>query len=454
MSGPALDYTYRYLFASELAPTTQGDRLRLATCGGTAEHPYFFQGRLTRPQRTADLLRGLVQLVQSRFHVPPAMLTRILLAADPVVTSSEDVLRFEAFSACCSTYARVDLLPGAVDGTLQGRGTTNVDFNAAMRASLARIRDTDRVELSVGARTVELSRSGESVVERKVALPIRWLKGFVEVQAYQARMTPCLEVPGAEAWRFLRSLPRSNVKQASWVVPVGRGLRLSQRAAPGGVCVGGIQRLRSLEDLARHARRLLVFAHPDSQTSAWVLDIEDARFHLVLSPEVWRGFSGEGQALAHIAGSARTRALPQLQASLKWQTRIDSQSLAEKFSLSSDTVAATLSVLGARGLVGFDLAEAAYFHRELPFDLSRVETLQPRLRDARKLLAKGGAQIVKQEGDRVEAVVAGSGVEHRVRLSPDGARCSCPWFAKHQGQRGPCKHVLAVQLMLDPDNGG
>ena len=54
MSGPALAYTYRYSFASELASTPRGDRLRLATCGGAEEHPYFFQGRLTRPQRTAD----------------------------------------------------------------------------------------------------------------------------------------------------------------------------------------------------------------------------------------------------------------------------------------------------------------------------------------------------------------------------------------------------------------
>ena len=196
MPAPALDYSYRYTFASELAASSKGDRLRLATCGGAEEHPYHFQGRLTRPQRTADLLRGLAHIVQSRFHVPPAMLARILLLADPVITSSEDVLRFEAFSACCSTYARVDLLLDALDGQLQGRGTTNVDFNAAMRAALARIRDGDRVELSVGAKAVELSRNTESVIERKVPLPLRWLKGFVEVQAYQARMRPRLEVAG------------------------------------------------------------------------------------------------------------------------------------------------------------------------------------------------------------------------------------------------------------------
>jgi hypothetical protein len=460
MSGPALDYSYRYTFTSELAACSKGDRLRLATCGGAAEHPYFFQGRLTRPQRTADLLRGLAQIVQSRFHVPPAMLAHILALADPVITSSDDVLRFEAFSACCSTYARVDLLPAALDGQLQGRGTTNVDFNAAMRAALARIRDGDKVELSVGAKEMELNRNAESVVERKVPLPLRWLKGFVEVQAYQARMRPQLEVSGAEAWRFLRSLPRSTVKQTCWIVQAGRGLRVSHRATPDGVAVGGMQRLRVLEDLARHARQLLVFAEESSQTSTWVLVLDEARFHLVLSPEVWRGFSGEGQVLGDLAGALtpgpspkergeKLGVLPRVQASLKWQSRIDVPSLASKFSLAEDSVTASLSVLGARGLVGYDLAEAKYFHRELPFDLSRVEMLQPRLKDARKLLERQGVQIVKQEEDRIEALVAGTGVEHRVRLWPEGTRCTCPWFAKHQGQRGPCKHVLAVQILLE-----
>ena len=39
---------------------------------------------LARFLLTADLLRGLVQVVQSRFYVPPALLARILAQADPV----------------------------------------------------------------------------------------------------------------------------------------------------------------------------------------------------------------------------------------------------------------------------------------------------------------------------------------------------------------------------------
>jgi SWIM zinc finger len=451
MAGPAVEFTYRYGFASEALATSAGMDLRLATSGPDENEAEYFRGKLTRPKRAADLLRGLVEVVRSRFYIPPAMLARILSLADPVVTCGDDVLRFEAFSACCGVYARADFLPPALDGERIGRGTTNVDFNAPMRAALARVRDSDNVGLAVGADAVELSRAGEAVVERKVALPLRWLKGFVEVQAYQSRMTRRLEVPGPEAVRFLRALPRSAGPGAAWVVPAGRGLRLSQTKAAGALRLAGAGRLRVLELLARHARSLRVYADETSGASAWELVLDEARFYPVLSPDVWRGFSGEGQVLAALAGGQWADVLPRVRASLRWEARVDADAVGRAFSLGRDEVDAALAALGSRGLVGFDLAEGAYFHRELPFDLKLVESLHPRLNDARKLVAGGGIRVVRRDGERVEAMVPGTDVEHRIMLSGDTASCTCPWYAKHQGERGPCKHVLAVQIVVDEE---
>lgn len=105
-----------------------------------------------------------------------------------------------------------------------------------------------------------------------------------------------------------------------------------------------------------------------------------------------------------------------------------------------------LARLGARGLVGYDLSEGAFFQRVLPFDLDGVEELQPRLKDARKLVADGGVQIAKSGKEEAEAWVRGTDCEHRVVVASDGTTCTCPWFAKHPGDRGPCKHILAVQI--------
>jgi hypothetical protein len=454
MAGPALAYDYRYQYPSllEEGPGSAGANLRLATFSARGEpHPHFFEGRLLRPGRAAELLRTLVEVVQSRFHIPAAMLARILALADPIVTGSGDRLRFEGFSACCSTYGRVDLLPEAIDGTWHGRGTTNVDFNAPMRAALARVRDSDKVGLVVGSDLVSLSRGNDSVVERKVALPVRWLKGLVEVQAYQARMVRKIEVPGFEAARFLRSLPKGAATTSGYVVPSGRGLRLSQVAARDGIRVGGVQRLHILDDLARHAKMLRIYADTQNEASAWEVVLDEARFTLALSPDVSRGFSGEGQVLADLAGRQWEAVLPRVQASLRWETQIEPDAIAATCAADRATITAALGVLGARGLVGYDLADGTYFHRELPFDLEKVDALQPRLVDARQLVASSGVRIERNDPatGQVEAAVRGTEVEHLVRLAPDGDRCTCPWYAKHRNDRGPCKHILAVQITLE-----
>ena len=104
---------------------------------------------------------------------------------------------------------------------------------------------------------------------------------------------------------------------------------------------------------------------------------------------------------------------------------------------------AALGQLGTAGRVGYDLAEAAYFHRELPYDAGRVERLNPRLGNARALAASGAVRL---DGDLASVVVGDH--EHRVRFDGDAAvACTCPWWARYRGSRGKCKHVLAVELV-------
>lgn len=190
-----VEQIYRYQHLSELDRNNQLLRLATSSRGGV-EHPHFFTGGLVRPERTAKLLLALMDVVRARFHIPSAMLERILSQSDPVVTSSDDRLRFEGFSACCGAYARVDLHPAALSGEQFGRGTTNVDFNTPMMSALAMIRGVEPVSLSVGSAGVELETASRTVFEKKVQLPIRWLKGFVEVQACQRRMERKMEISG------------------------------------------------------------------------------------------------------------------------------------------------------------------------------------------------------------------------------------------------------------------
>jgi hypothetical protein len=451
LAAPVLDQTYSYAFPSSLVVDGDRRRLRLATSGGPAPNPRFFRGRLLLPVVAADLLLTLGDVARSRFHVPAQMLKRILELADPVATCADDRLRFEAFSACCSVYGRVDLLPEAFDGEILGRGTTNVDFGPGIRTALAGIQERSELGLSIGASELEVKADGGSALERQIPLPSRWLRGFLEVQAIQAELLPAAEVDASGARAFFRSIPKSPSKRPVWLAPTGRGLRTYHHdPGQGAVGLAGLARLRLFERVARHATSLRLYATAGDGSTGWQLDVPGARLTLVLSPEVWRGFSGEGRALHRLADAAPAAAVAAVRGALGWEPRLGVEALADTTGRRPDEVASSLAALAVSGIVGFDLAEGGFFRRELPFDLGLAERLQPRLRAARRLVEKAAVRLDAGHGPDLEGWVAdAAGVEYHVRSTSEGWRCTCPWYGRHRGHRGPCKHVLAVQLVAD-----
>jgi hypothetical protein len=449
MAATTEEQTYAYVRPSTLTFVDGRADLTLATSGGRtaagpATHPVFFDGFLGHPEQAAAALLAVAKVARTRFYTPPGMVAAILRAADPVVTSNGDRLRFESFSACCGVYARYDALPGSLDGKVTDTGTTNVDFNPPMRDALARIGGLEPLHLQVGEDVVVRTLDAE-VTEKKVPLPERWLKGFAEVQLASATVAPVFEVAAAEARRFIRGMPSSGSRKPVWVVPAGRGLRITTRPSREAVSLSGLDRLKPLEPLLRFARSLRAYAAPHDPQGAsglWELELEDARLVLALSPESSRGFSGEGGVLWDLADEGSLDDADMVSALLAFEPRIDIARLSAESGLDEERITRALGRLGAAGRVGYDAAEASYFHRELPYDADRLEAMHPRLRDATALVEAGAIRI-----DGEAAYVQSGGSEHVVRRTTEGDRCTCPWFAKHKGSRGPCKHVLAVDLV-------
>lgn len=423
------------------APSSVGNSgIFLAASSSAATTAPFFRGYLAMPRRTADLTLVLAHVVRTRFYTPPGMLQQLIAQRDPVITCGGGMLRLEGFSACCGVYARLDLRAEAFDAKRMEPGTSNVDFNSTMRAALAKLSDGERAMLEVSAEGFTLtSESSEPAFERRVDLPLRWMKGFVEVQAHQTRMHRCFQISGPMGQRFLRELPRQRTAQPVWIAPWNRSVRLSYTRIDGGILAGGIERLRLLGEVVRHAAEIEVYSGEDGAT-AWQLETGDARFFLVLSPEASRGFSGEGQVLNSLVTNSSVTS--RVRALLRWQRDLSPRALADELEASEGEVMAALGELGTSGLVGYDLAEGAYFHRELPFDMSRVQRLHPRLNDARELARTGAVQI-----DAEGAWVRGRQADYYVRRETGGSwRCSCPWASRYGESRGPCKHVLAVEI--------
>ncbi|MEW9527674.1 SWIM zinc finger family protein [Microbispora sp. NPDC049125] len=428
-------------FAYSGPSTLAGGRLTLSTSGGRTARglpgrPRFFSGLLTEAAPAAAGLLAVADVARARYDRPAPSFSR-----DPVVTCNGDRLRFESLSACGGVYARLDVLERALDGEVIDLGTTNVDVNGPLREALARVGGADPLHLGVGRDEMAVTTLDGAVVEKKVPLPDRWLRGFAEVQLVTAGFDPRAEVTGPEAARFLRALPR-RAGATLWAVPSGRSMRLTASPVPGAVCLPGPDRLATMLPLLRFARTLRLYgpARPDTAVaSAWELELPGMRFVLTLSPDSLRSFSTEGAVLRTLASDDAADDADLVRALLAFEPRLDPGLLAERSGLGTSRVRAALTQLGAAGQVGYDTAEAAYFHRELPYDRDKVAAMNPRARAARELTDRGAVRL---DGPGRALVVSGDQVRE-VR----GAACTCPWWARHQGRRGPCKHVLAVQIV-------
>ncbi|MFF9510631.1 SWIM zinc finger family protein [Streptomyces sp. NPDC014724] len=437
-----------YSRPSALQSSQAGQLLGLETAGGLTPrgselHPRFFSGFLTSPRIAARGLLAVADVASTRYY------QRTLPASlDPVVTGNGDRLRFESFSGCCGVYARLDVLQDGLDGARTGHGTTNVDVNNPLREALSRIAGDDPLHMRVGPDELAVMTTDGPVVEKKVPLPDRWLRGFAEAQVVSAGFDLRAELPAAEAVRFLRTLPRSSgnaSRGAQWVVPVGKTLRPTTRPVAGAVCLPGPERLAALQRVLRHATALRVYgpvAEGAVTASAWEAVLPGMRLTLTLSPDASRGFSGEGGVLDALATDDAAADAELVSVLLAWEPRIETADLAEQSGLTMQRVRAALTRLGTAGRVGYDLADATYFHRELPYDADRAERHNPRLVAARQL---AGAGAVVLDGE--VATVTSTELRYQVREKDGVLSCTCQWWVDYRGRRGPCKHALAVRMV-------
>lgn len=423
-----------------------GPRLGLETAtaltpSGLVDRPTFFSGFPARPDVLAAGLLAVADVAASRYA--DAGLAQRLANLDPVVTASGDRLRLESFSACNSVHARLDLLPDGIDEAEVGFGTTNIDVNLPLRTALSGLAGASLLHLTVGPDELRAATLDAQHVERKVALPDRWVRGLAEVPSVTAGMHQVAELSGPAVARFARDLPRTTPPgPVLHLLPGPRGPRVLPRALPGTVAIPGAARLRGMERVLRFSTRLTVHADAYGAT-AWVFELPGARLTLVLTADPYRGFSGEGGLLVRLAEPDGAPWGRRLLAVLGWDPVVDPARLGAAAGLAPAEVDAGLAWLAASGRLGHDLVEERWFHRELPVDAEKVLRRHPRLRDARALAVDG----VRRTGPSSWAV-RGSEHEHRVEGGSAAAlACSCPWAESHAAGRGPCKHVLAVLMV-------
>ncbi len=437
----------KYRAPSVLA--TEGGASTLAlSAGERGKGDPFFQGRVLQPRVTARALGCLSRVVGERWFDAAVEARRRDM--DPIVTSGDGLLRFEGFSGCRSLYARVDLLPHGLETLHQSHGTTNVDFNQPMRTALHRIRDEDSLSLAVDENAFVLVHGEEAILERKVDLPLAWIKGLASIPVISSTCETVSELTGPAIIALFRSLPTTGRgRDTHWLHTGGRGARIARTPATDAIRLTGAKRLLALQELTHHAEKLTIATNPARDLSLWTLHFKGLRITLALSPEVWRGFSGEGSALADLGRSSN----PDLEEALAGycETGFDADEAAIALGVPLPEIRTSLAVLASQGRLGFDHTAQRWFPRDLPGSAALVRKSNPRLAKAEAWVEAGAVSIEADSRGKIRGKVSVTEDQfHHVALEPDGdARCTCFWFGKFGLARGQCSHILAVRLAAE-----
>lgn len=404
--------------------------------------PCFFWGTLTDPYVTAKCWSTIAKVVRSSFGpVPPSL-------RDPIVSAGTERIRFEGFSSCNGVYVRLDMKPESIDGEFIASGTTNVDFNDPMLNALNSIQKNEKVTLAVGQQDVQVITAKTKVTEKKVTLPMRWIKGLTSVQLYLADMDLKFELNKIQTIQLFQTLPKGSVKGDFFITKRAGKFMFSTLMTEDGLRIGGIHRLRLLEGVLAIAEKVFIYESADKQTCAMVCEFGKMQLLMAFSPDAYRGFSGEGKALEHMTENVPVEWVYGLNSLLKSNETFDPTLLSIAHDIDFGTMDQLTAGLSSIGLLGYDLMGRNHFYRQLPFKTERILSLNPRLKNAKKLIDNEEVQIVRKEPGYIEATVKGSGVQHKVVMDQQGDRCTCEWFTAYQGKRGICKHILAVKIVV------
>lgn len=404
--------------------------------------PCFFWGTLTDPYVTAKCWSTIAKVVRSSFGPTPPSLR------DPIVSAGTERIRFEGFSSCNGVYVRLDMKPESIDGEFIANGTTNVDFNDPMLNALNSIQKNEKVTLAVGQQDVQVITTKAKVTEKKVTLPMRWIKGLTSVQLYLADMDLKFELNKIQTIQLFQTLPKGSVKGDFFITKRAGKFMFSTLMTTDSVRVGGIHRLRLLDGVLAISEKIFVYESTDKQTCAIVCEFGKMQLLMAFSPDAYRGFSGEGKALEHMTENVPVEWVYGLNSLLKSNQTFDPTLLSIEHDIDFGTMDQLTSSLSSIGLLGYDLMGRNHFYRQLPFKTARILSLNPRLKNAKKLVDNEEVQILRNEAGYVEANVKGTGVQHKVVMDHQGDRCTCEWFTAYQGKRGICKHILAVKMVL------
>lgn len=419
------------------------------TPNGVENDPLFFNGEIIYPTIVSGGLLVLADIVSTRYfkYVPVAQ-------RDPILSAQGDILRAECFSACNGVYARMDLFQSALDGEIL-YGTTNVDIGSNLRKSLFNVKQGDRLKFRIGddgwkalhSKNLDGSVLTDINIQRPVKMPDRWVRALGNCAMLHQNMEYKFHIEGMQAKSFIAMLPAATGKERSgWLTPAKTGVMLKPKEEKNSVYISGLHRLSALKRVMSNVNAVYFYAPNDGEPGQMMIEVcmTGANITLSLTAKSYEGYSGEGALLDSLSTPKILECADKIDDILNFESRLDIDKISKSIGIVKNDMNDAMELLAVSGKLGFDVRDRAFFHRELPDDPDRVLKDNPRLVGAKKLV-----EDTEYIDDNIWHVKSGD-TTYRVIYPTDenleNAKCTCTWYLKHQNDRGPCKHILAVKL--------
>ena len=444
------DYEYQYKYASLFYAEQNKKTFNFSYSTEIEEDkniPCFFYGNIINSYIASRCLSALANTVNAHYALTPGQIARL---KDPIVSVGAGELHFEAFSSCNSVYSRIHILNNGLDGDFLHAGTTNIDFNHATTRAFNNVLANEKLLVGIGSKEVQVITEKSTTIEKKVSLPNRWIKGLGNVQVYLSEMSLAFELNKFEALQLFKTLPKTISKSPYYLCKNGNAYNFSPLQKINSIEIGGIHRLALIQNLIPSIQQLWIYKHETQQCFAVILDFNEIRMTYLFSNSVYRGFSGEGKLLADLTNSTTTDLIYGINSFFKTNEIFNPSLISIENNIDLQVMAGLQATLSGIGLLGYNLIDNNYFYRRLPFKLERLLGLNPRLQNAKKLIENKEIIIIENTKEIVKANVKGTNnIYHTVIKKHDEYQCTCNWYTNNKNNRGLCKHILALVLILN-----
>ncbi|MES2411363.1 MAG: SWIM zinc finger family protein [Bacteroidota bacterium] len=404
------------------------------------------------------------------------------IVLDPIITVHPDELFFECFSKDESSYGRLSCNYEVFTKINDFKcGTTNIDYSSALYEEFQKIRDYKETKFVIDPSGFEVStEQQETFKETKIDVPDSWVRGLLQVNSAMMLGGVEIDLHPMDIYNICFHLKRKKEKEGPrslrFIFKPGQPLKIVFEPwnfileCPRSPYLGttefevrmwGRRRLLLLERLIPVTKKFSAIFMGTGLPSFFIADMGDMSFTLGMSGWTNNDWAAQGNFdLLAPRHEVDPMTMQQVYSTLRntWFNTIDG--LSKELKMENKTVMSAFMIFAQSGRAMYDINKKVYRIRELsrdPIDGGKLRFLNEREEQARIFTDSGAVKINNQtaleNGNRkLTGTITDKGKKQssEIVFNKDemviDANCSCNYFQQNKMYKGPCEHIIALNI--------